>query len=219
MRLNNIQIGRYAAGLVLAAGLSLGGGAVAKDATPATLTEKDKADLARIETFINGVETLQTDFTQVSATGTVRRGRLYLWRPGRMRVEFDPPIKTLIIATPVWLILIEEKGKEPQYLPLKATPAGVLVRKKISFSGDLTVTKLTRENRWISVTLQQTKEPEKGSVTMIFSTKPMALVGWTVIDAQGLPTQVSFDNTKTGVTFKKTLFQAPISKTLPPNYR
>jgi len=179
-------------------------GSAASDDKP--LTEQDRRDIARAEKYINGITTLRTDFTQVSATGTVTRGKIYLSRPGRMRVEFDPPTQLLLVATTVWLIVVEGKD-DPQYLPLRATPAGILVREDIAFSGDLTVTAVKREGRWLSITVVQTKERDKGSITLIFQTDPMKLVGWTVIDAQELPTQVSFENTETGIPLERRLFQ------------
>ncbi len=62
----------------------------AADAVPA-LSEADRTDLARIEAYLNGLTTMQARFLQFSSDGCYAEGHIYVERPGRMRIEYDPP--------------------------------------------------------------------------------------------------------------------------------
>lgn len=180
----------------------------AAQAKPAPLSDADKVLLAEIEAYVNAITTVKARFTQVSPQGRITRGTLYISRPGRLRVDFDPPVKMLIVATPVWLIVYDGELKEPSYLPLKATPAGILVQKKVSFTdADLRVTAVRDEGPWINVTVVQRKQPNEGSMTLTFRRQPLQLNGWTVRDARGLATQVAFEKVETGMPLAKSLFQ------------
>ncbi len=122
-----------------------------------------------------------------------------LKRPNRLRVEYNPPVKLRIFATPQWLIVEDCKLKEPQYLPLSSSPAGILTKSDIRFSGDITVMDVKRENLWVTVRVFQTRARDKGTMALVFTRQPLQLIGWTVVDPQQGPTQVSFENVQTGI--------------------
>ena len=127
-------------------------------------------------------------------------------RPGRLRVEYRPPVKLRVFATPQWLIVEDCKVKEPQYLPLRSTPAGLLIQDRIALSGEFTVTRVQRENQWVTITIIETRSPEKGQMRLVFRANPLQLIGWTVIDQNGGPTQVSLENVQAGIPLDVNLF-------------
>ena len=49
------------------------------------ITEQDKADIARIETYLNAMESLRSKFVQLSTGGKVAEGTIYIERPKRLR--------------------------------------------------------------------------------------------------------------------------------------
>ena len=77
------------------------------------------------------------------------------------------------------------------HVPLRSTPAAFLVRDAIKLSGDVTVERVIRDARTISVSLIQTEEPDAGRFVLTFSDAPLALRKWTVTDAQGISTSVT----------------------------
>ena len=58
----------------------------------------DKLSLNAISAYLNGIATAKTDFTQVNDDGSLSTGTLYLKRPGRVRFEYNPPEKLLVMA-------------------------------------------------------------------------------------------------------------------------
>jgi len=174
----------------------------------ALLSDADKADIGRIERHINEIGTLQSRFLQVTSTGSFSQGTLYLWRPGRLRVEYDPPNPMLVVANNTWLIYEDKELEQITQLPLGATPASVLVADSISlFSDEFTITGFERGPGSLRLTFVRAKDPLAGSVTLIFSDRPLALKKWIVIDGQGIATTVSLLQARLGIPLNPELFQ------------
>src|SRR5690242_14605753 len=51
------------------------------------LTNDDKADLKRISTYLDAIHTMRARFQQVASGGGLEAGKIYLRRPGLLRVE------------------------------------------------------------------------------------------------------------------------------------
>ncbi|MCW5773003.1 MAG: outer membrane lipoprotein carrier protein LolA [Rhodospirillaceae bacterium] len=180
--------------------------ALAIPAQAQTLSAQDRADVARVEAYINRITTFKADFTQIAPNGQTARGTIWIMRPGRLRVEYRPPVKLRIFATPKLLIVEDCKVKEPQYLPLTSTPAGILIQSRITLSGEFRVAQVKRENRWLTIRIVEASSPEKGSMSLVFNREPLRLIGWTVIDQSGAPTQVSLENIQEGIPLDVNLF-------------
>ena len=173
---------------------------------PLALSAADRADLARAEDYLNGIGTLKSRFLQASSGGAYAEGTLALSRPGKMRLEYDPPVQMLIVADGTWLIYKDLELDQISYLPLNSTPAGIIVREKMSFTGDdLRVTGIERGPGVLSITVIG-KESDDGSMTLVFADRPMALKKWIVIDPQGVKTSVSLLSSRFGMALNPRLF-------------
>ena len=183
-------------------------GADAADKAKLPLSERDKADIARAEDYLNGITTLKARFLQISPNGTSVEGDAYLSRPGKLRLQYDPPSPLLVVADGSFLIVHDRQLGEPSYLPLDSTPAGVLVRANVKLNGDdVTVTRVVRLPGVVRVSLVQSDDPAAGEITLVFSDAPFALRQWQVKDAQNQITTVSLFETQNGLTLDPKLFQ------------
>lgn len=171
-------------------------------ASPPTVAAKTilKADqpseIARIEAYLNSVRSVEAGFLQISSGGSVAEGRLYLQRPEQLRLDYRPPATIQIYANGYWLAFIDTELEEISQVPLSSTPAGFLVQKRITLSGDVTVTRIEKRDDQIRVHLTQTKDPDSGTLALSFAERPLRLQNWIVTDAQGVRTQVSLINPK-----------------------
>ena len=179
---------------------------IAAEAIAAKLSVENQQDLKRIETFLNGMETARAGFLQVSSNGAVATGKLLLSRPGKMRFEYDPPTPIMIIADGTFLIYIDKELKSPIHSWLSTSLIGFLVEEDIKLNGDVTVTKFEKGSNILRVTLARTKDPEQGSITMIFSDQPLALRQWIITDLQGIRTTVTLSNLESGIKIDPKLF-------------
>lgn len=198
-----------AAVLVVAAWAALAATATVTAKTPAdpAPSKADRADIARVEAYLNTLKTVRARFMQMSSEGSYAEGDFYLSRPGRMRIEYDPPVPVLIVANKQTLVYYDKKLEQTSYIGLDSTPAGILVGGEVSFSGKISVTGFERGANTLRVTLAQTEDPLAGSITLVVSDNPMVLRKWTVTDAQGVVTNVSLLGTRFGVALDPELFR------------
>ena len=195
------------AALVLIATLVAGHDAYAVIARTLNLTKQDVADLVRIERHLNGIKTMRARFLQISSDGSYSEGMIHLSRPGRMRIEYDPPNPIMVIADGSSLIYVDKEMKQATAVLLSLTPADLLLRENLSFtSEEILITGFKRSPGIIRVSLVKAESPLDGQLTLVFSDMPLELRKWAVNDAQGVKTTVSLLGSRFGIKVDKTLF-------------
>lgn len=157
----------------------------------AALAPEEVQLVAEAEASLNALRSLEARFTQVSTDGGFAHGKLYLRRPGRLRLDYAPPAQLQVYGDGFWLIYVDTELKQVSRVPLSATPAAVLVGDRITLSGEVTVTKVERGPNALRVHLVQTKEPAAGTVILGFAGSPLALFEWVVVDPKGVRTTIT----------------------------
>jgi len=173
--------------------------ALAAPPRAAVLSADDRADVQRVEQYLNGIHSLAAHFQQFAQDGGTAGGRVYVARPGRMRFEYEAPSPILLLADGTWVVYIDNQLKQVSYLPIGSTPAWFLLRDNISLADGVTVTKFERGPGVIRISLVENKSPENGQLTLTFADKPLELRQWTIVDQQGKSTTVVLNDTRFGV--------------------
>ncbi len=168
---------------------------------------QDQADIARVETYLNGLKSMKAHFLQVAGDGGVTQGTAWLQRPGRMRFQYDPPAPFLLIAAHGVLTFHDAALQQTSNIPLGRTPLGILLADHVVLSGAVSVTALQRLPGQLQLTLARTDSPGDGALTLIFADQPLALRQWTVVDAQRRETRVTLYDIQLGGSFDQQLFE------------
>jgi outer membrane lipoprotein-sorting protein len=150
---------------------------------------------------------MQAHFTQATTNGGTATGSVWLARPGKMRFQYDPPNELLLFADAFYLYSWDPDLKQMNKVGLKSTPAWFLLRQPISFTDGVTVTRFEHSGNTVRVSVVETAEPDAGSLTMIFSSNPLALRQWTVVDQRGKVTNVSLSDEQYGMPLDPKLFE------------
>jgi outer membrane lipoprotein-sorting protein len=174
----------------------------------ANITPEDRAEVGRIERYLNGMTTLKARFVQASSNGQSAQGSLYISRPGKLRIEYDPPVPVLIVTDGRFLIYYDKELEQVSHIPLGSTPASILTRPNISLTGgDLILTGFESKADTVRVTVVQASDPYSGQVSLFFDKDPLALSRWTVVDAQGIETDVSLRAARVDIALDQSLFR------------
>lgn len=177
-------------------------------AAPLELTQPDKALIAQIESYLNAQKGLTANFLQIAPDGTTRTGKAWLQRPGKMRFVYDPPDQQLLIAGFGLLVYHDPQLGQTTNIPLSATPLGILLAPQVNLeSAGVYVSSINRQPGQVSVTLVRRRKEALGSLTLTFSTDPLELVSWNVLDAQGKQTIVHLYDVAPGGPFPDSLFE------------
>ena len=175
-------------------------------AAGAGLAAADKAEVARVEAYLNKITTFKGRFLQASSSGEYSEGSIYVSRPGKIRIEYDKPSADLIVADGASMIHYDKELDQLSYITLGSSPATVLIEDNISLTkGAITVTGIERGRGTLRLTVVKTDDPAEGNLTLVFNARPLGLKKWVVIDAQGVETTVSL----LGVQFGLPLADCP----------
>ena len=173
----------------------------------AALSAQDRADVARIEAYLNSVRSLHSRFFQVAPDGGTSQGQAWLVRPGKMRFQYDPPAPFLLVAGNGLLVFNDRQLKQTSNIPLSSTPLGLLLQDNLRLAGDVTVVAFVRAPGQLQVGIVRTASPQDGVLTLIFADNPLALRQWTVLDQQRHETRVTLTNVELGGAFPNSLFE------------
>lgn len=170
--------------------------------------ESDQAVADRLINYIETLDTLQGDFTQVAPSGAISEGKFYLRRPGFLRFEYKPPQPLLIVANGGMVYVRDEALETTDSYPVGKTPLKFLLGKKIDRK-DANVVNVDRGVDNVAVTFSSKDEETEGEITIIASAPDLKLRRWIVRDLQGGITVVSLDNVQEDVKLAASLFRAP----------
>lgn len=174
--------------------------------TAAAQNPLDARDLARISNYLNATQTLQGTFVQVDADGVVTEGDFHMRRPGRLRFEYAPPSRIVVIADGFWVGVKDRRDGGVDRYPLSQTPLSLLLAENVDLRREGAVTRIERSDGQLAVTARDTANPDQGHITMIFSDNPLELRQWVVTDAQGQQTTVALRDMRTNVSIPASQF-------------
>ena len=154
----------------------------------------EKISLNKISDYINGLTTLQADFEQINSDGSIDTGKLYIRRPGKMRLEYTAPNNALVIAGAGSVAIFDDKSKNgPTLFPLKKTPLNLLLKKNVDLYKNEMITEHTVNNENTFIVAKDPKRKSQGSIKMMFSNSPVSLQGWTITNQSNQKTKIILD--------------------------
>src|SRR5437588_3097819 len=161
----------------------------------ATFDANQKAQAARVSSYLSSLQTLVGNFVQVGPDGSKTKGDFYIQKPGKVRFEYDDPSPIAIIADGSSLAVRDRKLATKDISPLSQTPLRFLLSDRIDLLKDTNVVNVTADDIYISVTIEE-KQALIGTsrLMLMVGTKDGQLKQWTVTDPQGYDTTVAIYN-------------------------
>ncbi|MBO9398023.1 outer membrane lipoprotein carrier protein LolA [Shimia sp. R9_2] len=167
----------------------------------------EKLSLNALSTYLNGLKTAEAAFVQTSDDGSVQTGRLFIQRPGKMRFEYAPPQKALVLASNNAVAIFDDRANgAPETYPLRRTPLSLILARNVDLGAANMVVGHSFDGTHTVVTAQDPKSPESGQIQLKFSDSPVALQEWVILDAYGSQTTVRLDDVTTDMSFPRSLF-------------
>jgi outer membrane lipoprotein-sorting protein len=163
--------------------------------------------LAELSRYFNSFTTAEGEFTQINADGTLSTGRLFIRRPGRVRFEYDPPERALVMAGGSQLAVFDGRSNQgPNQYPLKQTPLNIILEQNVDFDRARMVVGHSTDGTTTTVIAQDPENPQYGSIRLVFSANPTELRQWVVRDDTGAETTVILGNMRFGGQLSARLF-------------
>ena len=171
------------------------------------MTDDEKKSLNRIEKYLTGLTSVMSDFIQVSPAGDLAAGKFYLMRPGKLRLQYDPPTPILMVTAGDYLVYYDYELKQVNYIDMDDTLIGFLARSEVRFDDTVKVIDLTKASGSLRVTLIQAKRPKDGMLTLEFADNPLSLRNVVITDSAGQKTTMSLNNAKFSIALDEELFK------------
>lgn len=167
----------------------------------------DILPLAEVSAYLTDLKTVEAAFTQINDDGSISTGRLYLKRPGRMRFEYDPPEKAMVLASGSTVAIFDGRSNmPPETYPLRRTPLSVILEETVDLGRADMVTAHDYDGTTTRVRAQDPEHPEYGSIDLMFTGDPVELRQWIINDGNGGRTTVILGEMKTGRALGSSLF-------------
>ncbi|NRA99160.1 MAG: outer membrane lipoprotein carrier protein LolA [Rhodobacteraceae bacterium] len=177
-------------------------------AVPALPANASILSLNRISNYLNGLQTAQAKFTQINPDGTVSTGQVFIKRPGRARFEYDPPEETLVMAGAGKIAIFDPKSNlsRPEQYPLGRTPLNIILERNVDLSRRRMVVGHEYDGVATTVVAQDPDNPQYGRIELKFTSDPVELRQWIVVDGVGTRTTIVLGEMTTGLDLPSTLF-------------
>lgn len=172
----------------------------------------DKVSLNAISRYLNGLSTAKSAFTQINDDGSISTGTIFIKRPGRVRFEYDPPNKALVLASGGAVVIFDPKTNEPpESYPLDRTPLSIILARNVNLSRAEMVTGHAYDGTSTTVTAQDPEHPEYGNIQLKFTGQPVELRQWVINDDAGSRTTVILGELVKGGSMNDSIFRPDLA--------
>lgn len=162
--------------------------------------QAEKLPLSELSRYLNSLTTVQAAFTQVNADGTIATGTIKISRPGKVRFEYAPPDKSLVLADGQQVAIFDPKSNQPpEVYPLNRTPLSVILAPNVNLGQAKMVVAHREDGPATKVTAQDPQHPEYGKIEMVFTANPTELRQWVITDDSGSQTTMILGELNKGV--------------------
>ena len=159
-------------------------------------SEKSQQTLVQVENFFKDLTTLEASFIQVSPSGDISNGKIYLDLPGKLRIDYEKPNNLLITSQGFWIVIQDRDSKTTNNIPVKSTPFSILLKDKSKLNNENFKIDYTISSGIVSLKIKGQETDNQEGLVLEFSEKPFRLKKWIILDAFGESTTVLIQNAK-----------------------
>jgi outer membrane lipoprotein-sorting protein len=167
----------------------------------------EKLSLPELSRYLNGLGTAEAEFTQINPDGTLTTGTIRISRPGKVRFEYAPPDRTVVMSDGQQVAIFDPKSNQPpEQYPLRRTPLHVILAPKVDLGAARMVVGHVEDGPATRVTAQDPEHPEYGRIDLVFTPGPTELRQWVITDDAGNRTTMILGDMRKGGRLASRLF-------------
>ena len=169
-------------------------------------SEQKKLISSQIGKFFENLVTLEANFIQVSPSGDISDGKIYLDLPGKLRIDYENPNNLLITSQGFWIVIQDRESKTTNNIPLDSTPFSLLLKNKFNLKNEKFKIEYVISSGIVTLKIKSKKNDKQGGLVLEFSEKPFNLKKWIILDTFGESTTVLIQNAKYNEKLSHLLF-------------
>lgn len=170
-----------------------------------------QGELALVQAHLRAVTSMTASFSQTDRNNRTLTGTMTLKRPGKIRFQYEPGVRQLIVADGRSLYFVDYQVRQVERWPIGNSPLSVLLNPNRDITRFARLVP-TRDPRIVSVEVRDAQHPEYGRITMLFqrnSAAPggLSLQGWVALDSQNNRTTIRLSNQRFNISVSDGTFR------------
>jgi outer membrane lipoprotein-sorting protein len=163
--------------------------------------------------WLKSFETLSARFEQITDDGERSFGTMTVWRPGKMRLEYDGKKAPLVIVGAGAVAIFDPHSNTgPTQYPLSKTPLGPILARNPDLAKSPMIDGILQVQDQIIITARDPEHPDYGSADFFFEGDPVRLTRWVMTSSSGDRTHLVLSQIETGVSLNSESFSAAREK-------
>lgn len=173
---------------------------------PIKITAAERPAIIRIEEYLTNIKTIQSRFSQISPDGGISYGNFFLQRPGKLRMDYDPPVPVLVVGSDGIITYFDKELKQVSTTSLDSTLVGFLAKEKVKFDDSVSIVHLERGKKSLRIGIVQADKPRDGRMSLEFTDEPLLLRNIIITDSGEQSTIVSLADARFNTKLDPSLF-------------
>ena len=166
----------------------------------------DDKSVEKVKDYLNKLVSLEANFVQISSDGEIKKGKIFISLPGKLRISYEKPNDLLITSKGFWLVVQDMRLKQTNNFPINQTPLNLFLNKKLDFDDKKFDINYENESGIISLEFIGKDQFIGTSFKLIFTDNPIQLKKWVITNEFENKTSVLFQNLITGKKYSHILF-------------
>jgi outer membrane lipoprotein-sorting protein len=132
----------------------------------------DPAQLAtvqKVNLYFNSMTTLQGNFVQTDPDNKEKHGKFYFERPGKVRFNYAPPSKLVIVSDGKYVAIEDYDMKTTDRYPIEMTPFRLLLSEKVDLIQEAHILSVDEGPDAVVVTVEDKTGDSPGRIRLFFS--------------------------------------------------
>ena len=157
----------------------------------AEVTLPKNKSIKLIKDYLGDIKTLQAEFSQTNQTEDIMTGILFLKKPGKIRLSYDPPQNLQIVSKQQAVLIFDPQngGSGPLTYPLHSTPLSFLIKNDLSLFINENGESLELGN----LIIFKVRNPQY-NLSIEFNKNPVSLLGWEFENQMGELIKIRLNN-------------------------
>ena len=177
-------------------------------------------NLKQIENYLNNIKTMQASFVQTASNGNTAEGKLYIQKPNKIRMEYNPPVDVDIIGDGDYIVYNDKELDQVTNIDYDDIPASLILANDVKLDGkEFQVTNYYQDAGITKITVQYMEKEDIGPISLTFNNNPFELKQWSIVDPQSVEVTVSLYNAQKDVKLDSSLFKFKKGNKGPKNYK
>lgn len=167
----------------------------------------NSAAIQKVNSYFNALKTMSGAFLQTESDNSMKKGKFYIERPGKIEFDYANPSKLHIISDGEYLAIEDHDLGTTDRYPLDSTPFRLLLSKDVDLVRDARILGVIESESALIIAVEDKSQSAGGQIGLFFNKPDFQLKEWIITDPQGLNTKITISDAEINKQLSADLFK------------